>query len=346
MADRDPLQTEHARLFEDAPGEAAAQRTMEERATSFGGDTREDVSYDPIDVDLDAPVPPKPSKDGKPQPVLQPRQDPAVDELQRQLQAQRQATAQAAQAAQEFANRAAYAERRSHVSTVSMIDSAIGEAQQASQMAKARYANAMNAGNYSAAAEHQEEISAAQHNLLRLQEQKAMVETEAQRAPQPQQQYVRNVQQQPQQMDPNATLQGLVNDGFPKSAQWLQRHPELLNPSMLKKVASAHNHLVDNGGMIPETDAYFSALERELYGGGQRQPAAGPSGGARRPAAAAPVNQSSVSLRSGESRRGMVHLTPEQRQAAAEIHGMTDREFAEEYESARAAGNLMMGRIP
>lgn len=306
MADpKDPDQLEHAKLFtEDEPAEKR---------------------YEPVEVDLSQPE----RKDGESR-----ASDAGVDELQRQLDEQRGRTSQAEAAAREAAQRAEFAERRAMGASVSMIDSAIEAAERASAQAQAKFQASLDSADHRGAAQAQTELSDARHNLLRLQEQKAMVEAEAQRPPP-----TRHPAQPQMQFDGAAIMQGLARDGFPRSAQWLQNRPELLNPQQMRKVASAHNHLVDNYGYVPETDEYFAALEREIYRPSpQRQTPA--NGAARRPTAAAPVNSNAVSLRTGETKRSHVPLTAAQREAA-ELSGMTDREYAESYEDARTKGKLM-----
>ena len=49
-----------------------------------------------------------------------------------------------------------------------------------------------------------------------------------------------------------------------------------------------------------------------------------------------------MSLRTGQTQmRSQVPLTAEQRAAAIEMHGMTEREFAQEFEKARVEGKLI-----
>ena len=353
----DALQEDHASLFKegDTPRNVRDERGMQERAAGFRGDTSDEISYDPVEVDLSEPAPEKPvagkKEDVRPiEPraaprLAKPERESGIEELQRQLAQQREATRSAQTQAMELGQRASMAEQRAAASTVGMIDSAISEAQRASAMAAGKYESAMATGDYRTASSAQIEIADARHNLLRLQEQKAIVESEPppqvrRAAPGP------HAQPQPQQFEPDRMIQGLVSDGYPRSAEWLQKHPELMNQQQISKVTIAHNHLVANRGLIPETDAYFSAMENEIFWRGEPQSRSAPASARRAVAAAAPVNSSAPVLRTGETqqRSGYVHLTSEQRKAAAEIHGMTDREYAEAFEDARSNGQLMLGR--
>ena len=302
-------------------------KNQKEHGSYFQASTEEEESpearFTPLEVDLNAP-----EKGEKPDTGA------AAEELRAQLrQAQEQAAA-ATRAAQEQANRAMAAEQRAMGSTVGMIDSALENAQQTAANAKAKFQAALDAADHAVAAQAQEEMADARHNLLRLQEQRAMVEAQARQQQQPQ----RQEQQQPVGID--KISRDLVNGGFPRSADWLRSHPEWASrPDLLKRVASADNHLVDNRGMIRETDEYFSALEQEL-GVGQRQQRGGPDySQARRPAA--PTSNSAPSLRTGQPMmRSHVTLTPAQREAA-ELSGMSEKEYAREFEDARVNNKLL-----
>jgi hypothetical protein len=309
--DGQQAQREHARLFSNSTEE----------------ESRPEDRYEPVVVDLNEEKKEEVKSDG------------AV-ELRAQLNAQREATQFAQRQAMEAAQRAQFAEQQMRGSTVVAIDSALEAAQQQAANFKAEFQAALDAADHRAAAEAQEKLSDARHNLHRLQEQRAYVEAEA-RQPPPQQP---PPQQQPLRVDQIA--QGLAQDGYPRSADWLRSHPEWASrQDLLKRVASASNHLVDNRGLALESDEYFAALEQELgmsqrqsgnrgdYGHTQRR--AGP------PAAAAPTT-GSVNLRTGQTAmRSHIPLTPEQRAAAIEMHGMTEKEFAQEFEKARVDGKLI-----
>jgi hypothetical protein len=303
-------------------GDDDGQQAQREHARMFSSSTEEESRpedrYDPVVVDLN-------EEEGK---KGEGKSDGAA-ELRAQLNAQRAATLQAQQVAAEAAQRAQFAEQQMRGSTVTAIDSALEAAQHQAANLKAEFQAALDAADHRAAAEAQEKLSDARHNLLRLQEQRAYVDAEMRRPrqqPQPQQ------QQQPVGVEDIA--RDLSQTGFPRSADWLRAHPEWASrPDLLKRVSSADNHLVDNRGFVRESDEYFAALEQEL---GMNQRAR------RAPAAAAAPTSSSVSLRTGQPMmRSHVPLTPEQRAAAIEMHGMSEKEFAQEFEKARVEGKLI-----
>jgi tellurite resistance protein len=305
-------------------------------STGESDDAAPEDRYEPVEVDLNQP---EPKKDDKGRLIEEPRRaDTGAEELRAQLAQARQQTMLAQQQAIEAAQRAQFAEQRVMGSTVSMIDSAIDAANQQSAVAEAKSQAALDAADHRAAAAAQRELSDVRHNLLRLQEQKAMVEAEVRQPPQ-QQPRLHPAQQQ---LPPVEQLtQQLVNSGYPRSAEWLRAHPEwTARPELMKRVSSAHNHLVDNKGFVPETDEYFAALEQELGMGQQQRRTTADYSAIQRRGAAAPTN-AAPSLRTGQPMmRSHVALTPAQREAA-ELSGMTDREYAAEFEAARVGGKLL-----
>lgn len=302
------------------------------------------------------PEPPPPVQRQPRPPAPQPREpDQASMELMRQLNWQREQTQRAELAARDAYQRAAIAEQRSSSANVGMVDSAIGEAQRASEMAAARYHAALDAGDHRTAATAMLEAADTRHNLLRLQEQKAILEAEAsQRAAQPPQRPQPQPQpRQPVAFNPEMAMQNILNalgPNYPRSADWVRNNPQwVASQRNIDMVDAAHNVAVKGMGLVPETDAYFDALENELQrlsGSADIRPPERQNGGGRQPQrppmSAPPGYASSPSLRTGESRRGgvTVHLTPEQRDHAHNVLGMTDQEYAEEFLAADEGGRL------
>lgn len=309
-------------------------KAQKDHGSYFAASTQDDegpeTRYEPIEVDLSQPEPKK-GETGR-------DTGAAAEELRAQLR-QAQNAAQAAQRmAQEQSQRAALAEQRAQGSTVSMIDSALEAAQVTAANAKAKFQAALDAADSAAAAQAQEELSDARHNLLRLQEHRAMTAAEV-RQPPPQ-------RQQPQLNSVDQMASNLVESGYPRSADWLRAHPDwAARGDLLDRIATADRHLVNNKGFVRETDEYFDALENELGMRSQQQqrtPGADYSHVQRRtPPAAAPTSNNAVSLRTGQPMmRSHVPLTPAMREAA-ELSGMSEREYAKEFEEARVAGKLI-----
>jgi hypothetical protein len=318
------------------PGDDELKSQAEHRSY-FGTDNEEEPPesrYEPVEIDLGEPEPKKGAAGETPPPP-----DPAAAQLRAQLNEARQQTAMAQRQAMEQAQRAQDAEQRAMGSTVGMIDSALEAAQAAAANAKAKFQAALDAADHRTAAQAQEEMADARHNLLRLQEQRAYVEAEVRRPPQ-QIQPRQAPQQRGSQFD--QITSDLVNSGFPRSADWLRSHHEWAShPELLQRISAADQHLVTNKGFVRETDEYFAALEQELGMGQQRRSSGGDYSNVRGRAAAAPTSNAAPSLRTGQTTlRGRIALSPAQ-QEAAELSGMSNREYAESFEEARVAGKLL-----
>jgi hypothetical protein len=290
-------------------------------------------------------APPNPPRAGPVTP--DPRDDPTA-ELRRQLDMQRGATERAERAARDAMNRANHAESRAGQASVHMVGSAIEAASRASDQARAQFQACLDAGDHRGAADAQIALSDARANLLRLQEQKAILEEESKRPqPQPPQ------PPQPQAFDSAAAMQNIVNEltrtGFQRSAQWIRNHPEWVSSrEKINEVDGAHSYAVNNLKLTADTDAYFNKME-ELLGMRQppqanyRQPDSRPPNPAARPSA--PTNSGAPSYRTGETRQMSVHLTQEMRDHAHNVLGMTDEEYAIELARAYDEGKLLSVRL-
>jgi hypothetical protein len=292
-------------------------------------------------------APPDPPRAGPVTP--DPREDPSI-ELRRQLDLQRGATERAERAAREAMARANAADARVGQANVHMVGSAIEAATRASDQARSQMEACLNAGDHRGAADAQIALADARANLLRLAEQKAILEEDARRPPQPPQ---APQQPQPQAFDAAAAMQNIVNEltrtGLPRSAQWVRAHPEWVSSrEAINRVDGAHGYAINNLGLKADSDAYFDKME-ELLGMRQppqsnyRQPESRPANPNAR--ASAPVNPGAPSYRSGESRQLSVHLTPEMREHAHNVLGMTDEEYAAELARAFEEGKLLSTRL-
>ena len=279
-------------------------------------------------------APPPPPRDT-------PRPDPqaGVDELKIQFDREAAARQRAEQAAAQALQRAQVAEARAGMAATGMVDSAIEAAVRASDQAAAKFTAAMDISDHRAAALAQVEIADARHNLLRLQEQKqALQDQEAQRRNAP----------QPQQQENQDHLRGITaeleKNGYRKSADWLRQHPDMVRDrEAINRVDGAHGYIVNVLKIPIESDRYFDEMENILLDG-QDQPAyREPEPAPRRQQsyrAAAPARSQAPRLRDGQTRR-TVHLSPEQRQHARDVLGMTDEEYAIELAAAEDSGKLL-----
>jgi hypothetical protein len=290
-------------------------------------------------------APPAPPRAGPVTP--DPRDDPTV-ELRRQLDQQRGQTERAERAARDAMARANQAESRAGQASVHMVGSAIEAATRASDQARAQFQACLDAGDHRGAADAQIALSDARANLLRLQEQKASLEEDAKRPPQPQPQ-----PQQPQPFDSVAAMQNIINEltrtGFERSAQWIRNHPEwVASREKINEVDGAHNFAINNLKLVADTDPYFAKMEellgmRQPVNANYRQQEPRPPNPNARPSA--PTNSGAPSYRTGETRQHSVHLTPEMREHAHNVLGMTDEEYASELARAYDEGKLLSVRL-
>jgi hypothetical protein len=226
-----------------------------------------------------------------------------------------------------------------------MVGSAIEAAQRASDQAMMQLQAFLDAGDHRNATLAQVALADSRANLLRLQEQKAIVEEDARR-PQPQQPV-----EQP--FDPNAAMQNIVNElsrtGLPRAAQWIRSHPEWVQTrERIAEVDRAHQYALNNLRLAQESDEYFARMEEMLgvRGPPVRQNYVEPRSQALRGApVAAPVNSGAPSYRTGESRQTTVHLTPAMRDHAHNVLGMTDEEYAAELLRAHEDNKLLITRV-
>ena len=282
-------------------------------------------------------------------------EDEGVLELKRQLANQQVMTNRAAQVAHAEHQARIQAEQGLSQSNVQMVDQAIEAAKKDSEQARAFFQQALDRGDHKGASDAQVFISDARANLLRLMEMREGLASEPQRqqprqAPQP----------QPQQYaDPGQLMQANVNNlsghldrtGFPKSAQWIRDHPDLVKDQMaIDGVDGAHRIAVNKFKLIPETDAYFDKIEEVLGVGEDRQMSSQTRQGQRHigqnttRSMAAPARAEAPNLRTGRARGTAVALTARQREHARDVLGMTDEEYAAEMVDANSRGKLLGAR--
>jgi hypothetical protein len=293
-------------------------------------------------------APPQPPREGARAPVT--RDDPAA-ELRRQLDQSRDATRRAEDAARQAMARAAQAETQVGRANVHMVGAAIEAAQRASDQAQAQMHAFLDAGDHRAAAAAQVALADARANLLRLTEQKAIIEEDARRPPPPQPAVG------PQAFDQRAAQTNIINElnrtGFPRSAQWIAAHPDMVSSKeRIDEVDGADKFATNNLKLRRESDEYFAKMEELLGMPGQRPPLRSNYAEPRRQGdqyrqapPSAPANSQAPSYRTGESRPTTIHLTAQMREHAQNVLGMTDEEYALELQRAHDEGKLLQTRI-
>ena len=251
--------------------------------------------------------------------VLMP--EDGIKELQSKLEAERQARIMAEKRAQEAAQREFYAKNETEDTQLHLIKNAVDTVRRNNEILKNSYRESMAIGDYDAAANIQDALSANHVKLSQLEAgQKAMQERPRQAAP------------QPQYSDHIEALAAQVTE---PSAQWLRANRDRLgNQKAVDKMFRAHADALDDG-IIPDTREYFNFIESRL-GFNERQQQYRPQIEAdpfadtakvtqRRTAPpSAPVSRSSNGTGSSTN---VVRLSAAEREMA-QMMGMSDRDYA------------------
>jgi hypothetical protein len=318
-----------------ADDDQAVEERLPAKTVVIGGEPIRKGDRKPEKEELDTPM--RASPEPEPQ-----RDDEGVTELKRQLFNQQQMTARATQVAQAEFNARVNAERGMAAANTATVDAAIGEATRMSEQAAMAFQAALDRGDHAGATRAQIALSDTRANLLRLHEQKAMLEEAPPQRQQPQPQ--RQQTFQPTSEDNVRNLSGhLDRTGYPKSAAWIRAHPEAVRDRQgIDDVDSAHKLAVNKFKLIPETQAYFDKIEELLEMGEppvREAPRREPRPMGQR--MAAPARNDSPRLSDGRTRRQAVQLTSRQREHAREVLGMTDEEYAEALLDAQASGKML-----
>jgi len=187
----------------------------------------------------------------------------------------------------------------------------------------------MAAGDFTAAAEAQEQMSANSAKLLQLEQGKIALEN----APK---------QQVMQPVRPADPVEALAAQLSPRSAAWVRANPQFARDSRLyAKMIAAHNLAVADG-ISPDTDEYFETVESTLKMTRNPAPSDDPMSAAaqpvsrRTPPPAAPVSRSGSTP---GTRPNVVRLTSAEREMA-QMMGMTEQEYAKNKLALQREGKL------
>ena len=239
--------------------------------------------------------------------------DTGIDILKSQL-------SQSEAARVEAERRAVLAQGEVADSQLALVSSAMETAKQNSAIFRQNYAAAMQAGDFEAAAQIQEDIAINAQRLSQLEEGKRALET-APRAQPP----------APRSMDP---VEDVARTLSPRSAAWVRAHPEYASDQkMLNRMIAAHNLAVTHD-LVPDSDDYFRHVEGTLGISNTPPPAT------RReaPPPAAPSSRQASS--SGSNRpSNSVTLSSAEREIAAAM-GMSEKEYAKNKLALQRDGKL------
>jgi len=269
----------------------------------------DDANDDPIEIELidDSPVEEEivieKAEEKSSDPV-----DSGLEALKEQLEKERQARVEAERRANEAAQNAYYAQNEAQDSNLHLVSNAIETISQTNAILKSNYRDAMAAGDYDTVADIQAEMASNEAKLLQLKQGKQALETQPRgEAPRP---YV---------SDP---VEALASQLSPRSANWVRNHPEFATDAVLYgDMIEAHN-AATRRGISPDTDDYFSFIERRLDVGNNYEPEPKPVQRRSAPPAA-PVSRSGTGTGSRPTR---MTLSAEERDMAANM-GMTPEEY-------------------
>lgn len=241
-----------------------------------------------------------------------------LESLKEQLERERNARADAERRAQEAATNAYYAQNEVQDSNLHLVNNAIDTIQNQNNILKANFKNAMENGDYDSVVEIQEAMSDNAAKLMQLEQGRQALETTP-RGPAP-------------VFVPSDPVEALASQLTPRSADWVRAHPEYATDQRLNQKMLAAHQLAVADGISPDTDDYFSSVERVLGIGSER-----PTQRRQSAPPAAPVSRSGSGT--GSSNPNHVTLSGAEREMA-ELMGMTPKEYAQNKLALKRAGRL------
>lgn len=261
--------------------------------------------------------------------------DPAITELKAQIEAEKAARLDAQRREREAMTRASTAQTETHATNVQLVATAIAKVEQDNALLRARFRDALAAGEYDQVADIQEAIAMNAANLLQLQQGKARMEAAG-----PPQKPV---------AAPDDPVEAMASQLGPRSAAWIRAHPDYArNPKLTNRMIAAHQLAVSDD-LVPDSDEYFAAVEATL---GIRAKSAPIQAEIEPKQQESPMSEASqpvqrrnspppapVSRQSVPGRGNSETLNPLEAQIAADL-GMTRKEYAENKRKLIAEGRM------
>lgn len=244
----------------------------------------------------------------------------AIADLKRQLDAERKARVEAER-------KAHYANNEKDETEVQLVSSAIDSVLRDAEILKGNYEIAMQNQDFRAAAEIQAAMGEKSAQLLQLRN-----GLEAMNA--------RPKSKEPTYL-PSDPVEAFASQLSATSADWIRKNPAFVtDPRLNRKMIRAHEDALDDG-IMPDTPAYFAAIEAKL--GVSKAPQQNETGDQyaakvtqRRDAApaAAPVSRGT-----SNGRNNVVRLTAAEREAASDM-GMKLEEYAAHKKALMKEGKI------
>lgn len=255
-----------------------------------------------------------------------PTVDQGISDLQRQLENERAARAIAEQRATTAQAEAGQFKTQAEQSQYTAISRALDAANGASEAAEGKYAAAMEAGDYKAAAKAQSEMARIAAQQTQLEAGKSQMEA-MRKSPQYQ-------QPQQQRVDPNS-FEGRISNATPRTQQWLRSHPEAVtDPEKNAEALLAHQRAM-KAGHAPDSDNYFHFVEQVMGYHVAQQSKPQPQ---RQANQSAPVMQQSRQP-AGQQTKTTFTMTPKMRELA-QLSGVSETAWAKQYLAALKNGDI------
>lgn len=175
--------------------------------------------------------------------------DAVLEDMKVQLRDANAAREAAEERARAEAARSNASQRETVETQLALVTNAIDTVKNQQATAKAQWAEAMAVGDFALAAELQEQIALNTQRLNVFEQGKQGLEQQAKAPPQV-------VAEDP--------VEALAASLTPKSAAWVRAHPEFAKDRRKYNQMIAAHELAINKGIVPESDEYFSQIEKTL----------------------------------------------------------------------------------
>ena len=254
-----------------------------------------------------------------------------IQELKMKLEQERAARIEAEKQARAAYSSAAEAKNEVQDTNLQLVRNAIDTVKRNNDILKYNYSEAMSVGDYTKAAEIQENMGMNSAKLMELERGRAHMEAAPKIAP------VEPVRRS----DP---VEELASQLSPRSADWVRRNPNCVtDPRMYQKMIAAHNIALADG-YEPDSDDYFGQIEdtlkisRRVNTDYDDDPTSCAAKDPQRRSAppAAPVSRGGTGT---GSRPNEVRLTREEIETARDL-GMTEKDYARNKMLLKKEGRL------
>lgn len=259
--------------------------------------------------------------------------DEGIADLKRQLEEEKQRAEREHMARVEAERRATVAQSEAKDANLEFVKTTIDAVKRETEVLKNNLKIAMQTGDFDKVPDIQEAISINAARLMRLEDGKTAMEAQAKQPVRP--------------MTYADPVEQLVSQLSPRSADWVRKHPDYARDKRkLDQMVAAHNLAVASDYQ-PDTDGYFSFVEKTLGIVSHETPRAAeqdPMESAAKPVttqrrAAPPAAPPARAGSDGGGSPHVVRLTAEQREMA-QMMGMTDKEYAQNLVALRKIGKI------